>query len=249
MTDERNHPASPMRRDQARRDGDIPKSFELAGALHLLGALTVAFLMLGGIGKWLKDWTIAKWKEAGQIGVGPDDLASGLQADVFSLSSVLAPLLLLMLGMGVLAHWVQTGIVFRPQQAVPEASRLGPRRWFSHLFSLQFFAAPVLGLPKALLAVASAFVSAWCFREQFFALGGLPVESLVASLFGLVIGVCASTTMVILVLSIADYGIKRLSFERRIRMSDQEVRDELRMQNGDPTINSRRRQIHRSFVE
>ena len=83
MTDERNHPASPMRRDQARRDGDIPKSFELAGALHLLGALTVAFLMLGGIGKWLKTGRLRNGKWLGGSAWVPTTLQMGFRLMCF----------------------------------------------------------------------------------------------------------------------------------------------------------------------
>ena len=41
------HPASPARREQARRDGDHAKSHELAAAVQMIGAVGVAYLTFG----------------------------------------------------------------------------------------------------------------------------------------------------------------------------------------------------------
>ena len=243
------HPASPIRREQARRDGDIPKSFELANALHLLGALAAAYILVKGISSGIRTWTMGRWQEAGSsLEVNRELMTANLQSTVFSFVAIVAPLLALMFFLGVLSHWGQTGIVFRPQQLRPDPTRLGPRRWWSHLFSTRSISIPLIGLPKTLVAGLAAIASAWFQREQVFGLSALPIEKFVEQLFGLILAVGFHVAVVLLVLSLADYGLKRWSFERRIRMTEQQLRDELRMQNGDPSVVNRRRQIHRSYV-
>lgn len=242
------HPASPIRREQARRDGDAPKSYELANAIHLIGGLAAAFLLLGGIGSWIRNWTISQWQGAGtNLSLDAAATTTQLQSTTFSFAAVLAPLMALMLVLGILSHWSQTGLVFRPQQVVPDMTRLGPNKWWQHIFSTNLVSIPFVGLPKTLVAGWTAITSFWLQRGQVFELAALPAEQLVESLFGLVLAVSFHVAVVLFLLSLIDYGLKRWSFEKRIRMTDQQLRDEARMQTGDPTVVAQRRQLHQSY--
>lgn len=247
-TSEQVHPASPYRREQAIREGDGARSFELSGAIQALAAIGVGFLLLGGLSQWICDWTTETWKQAaGNISFEHAATTQQLRDTTFSVSTVTAPILIAMFIAGVLAHISQTGIVLRPQHVVPDLGRAGPQKWLRRVFSMHTISLPVVGLPKTIVACVTAAVSFWLQQEAFLGLGNLPVEQIGQEMYSLVLGVCLHVAAVLFALSLVDYAIQRWSFERRIRMTDQQLRDETRMQNGDPQVVSQRRALHRSL--
>ncbi len=242
------HPASPARREQARRDGDHAKSHELAAAVQMIGAIGVAYLTFGPLAGWLRLWTMKIWSPSAALTkMNASDVSSQLSSLVFSSLSVLVPIAALMFLVGVASHWCQTGPVFLTKPIAPDATRLAPGRWFGRIFSLSTLAFPLIGLPKSLLAVVVMVVSCWINRELFFGLGSYPAEMFAQQLFSIVLLVSSHVAITLFLASGLDFAMKYVSFQQRIRMTDQQLRDETRMQNGDPQISSQRRALHRTI--
>ena len=61
---DRIHQATPGRRQQARQDGDVVKSHELAAAVQMLGAIAITYYLLGNVSHWIRNWTTETWTMA-----------------------------------------------------------------------------------------------------------------------------------------------------------------------------------------
>ena len=241
------HPATVARRQQARLDGDVPKSFELAASLQMIGALLAAYLLLGQIGNWIRGWTAETWSAAGSdLSVNTNEVTSQIQNMIGGCLAVLVPILLLLLLVGVASHWIQTGPMFLSKRISPDPSRLGVGNWKRQVFSISTLAFLFVGIPKSLIAGVVVCLSSWIHRNEFFALANFPTDTMVEKLFALILTITFHVAFALLLASAADYWLKFTSYQRRIRMTDQQLRDELRMQNGDPQIRARQRQIRRT---
>lgn len=240
------HVPTPARREQARLDGDIPKSFELAAALQLIGAIAAAYLLLGGLGKQISSLTTELWSETGtQISINESQITSQLQNLAGVLLYALAPLLVLLMMVGIASHWIQTGPVFISNKLAPDVTRMGPGNWTRRLFSIEGMAFVIVGVPKTLVAFAVLGLASWSYRFEFLQLANYPADVLVSKLFGLVLTIVFFVAFALLITSLADYWLKYSSHQRRLRMTDQQLRDELRSQNGDPQVRSRQREMRR----
>lgn len=245
-SDDQIHDASPARLQQARRDGDIAKSFELAAALQMMGALLACYLLLSNVGTWIQNWTTQSWASAGtQLSIEAPELTSQLQNLVGLVFMTLAPLLVVLLLIGVCSHWLQTGPLFIANKAIPDVERLGPGNWKQKMFSLEGLAFLFVGLPKTAIALGVLCLSSWGHRNQFFELAGYPADVLVRNLFCLVLTIVFHVALALFLTSLADYWLRYVSHQRRLRMTDQQLRDELRMQNGDPQVRARQREFRR----
>ena len=241
------HDPTPARHQQARKDGDIPKSFELASAIQMLGALIVAYLLFGQLGAWLQTYTTETWSNAGtNLSVDAADITGQFQAMSSSLLAVIAPIFLLLLLFGVASHWIQTGPVFLPEKVAPDLTRLGAGNWRRQLFSIGTWAHLFVGMPKTLLAFGILGTSVWIHRNHFFVLPNYPFDMMISKMFALIMTVTCHVALGLLIASAADYWLKYVGYQRRIKMTDQQLRDELRMQNGDPQIRARQRQVRQS---
>ena len=76
---------------------------------------------------------------------------------------------------------------------------------------------------------------------------GYPADAMAQQLFSLVLLICSHVAVALLMVSLLDFGMKYWGFEKRIRMTDQQLRDETRMQNGDPQTSARRRELQRGM--
>ncbi len=245
--DDQIHLATPARIQQAREEGDIPKSFELASAVQMIGALIVAYVLFGQLGAWLQSFTTETWSNAGSnLSVSADDFSAQLQGLSNGLFSVLAPIFLMLLIFGIGSHWLQTGPVFLPKKVSPDVTRLGMGNWRRQFFSIATWAHLVVGLPKTIIAFVILGISVWFHRNHFFVLSNYPFDMMISKMFSLIMTVTFHVALGLLIASAADYWLKHLGHQRRIRMSDQQLRDELRMQTGDPQVRARQRRTQQS---
>ena len=240
------HPATPIRLEQARREGNLAKSFELSAAVQAIAGLAVVFFALGGLATNIKNWTKQAW-QPGNLSIDSVEGIAQIQTTLFWLTGLLIPILGMFWLSAVVSHLAQTGFGFRPQKSAPDLTRLSPTKWLTYNFSADGLSASILGIPKSLIAALVALLAIWIQREQFMALRELPIESLVGSMFELVLGVAAQVAGVVLLFASADFGFKLWNHHRRLRMTDQQLRDEQRTQNGAPEVSQQRRQRHRTL--
>jgi flagellar biosynthetic protein FlhB len=107
---DRIHPATPARRQQARRDGESAKSLELVAAIQMLGALAIAYLLFGPLAEWMSVITTNFWSVSDvNINSKTSDLVHEIQAMVLGGLAVVAPIFVLLFLLGIASHWIQTG--------------------------------------------------------------------------------------------------------------------------------------------
>ena len=245
---ERIHPASPRRRQEARQQGHVAKSRDLATAAVLLGGLLI--LAYGGgsliqfFGRFTRDQLSGRpWNGANQ-----ETLVAQWQQLTSSLGSVLLPLFGLLVLVGLLAHLGQTGFLFVPARLAPQWSRMNPVETWKRLFSLAHASSLGIGLLKAVAVVSVIIWSLWSHRAQWMALGTIPAPALAKGWLEILLWTCIQVACVLLVLGVFDYAWQRWRYEQQLRMTDEELREELRQQAGDPQLARTRRERQRALA-
>lgn len=238
--DERTEPATPRRRQESREKGQVARSQDLTAAVLLLGGMVV----LRFVGPWLWEGllaiTAASLSPHAPLDLGEVTAFSNLVV-VEGVKRV-APIIVLIFLIVIVALYSQVGNLLTAQPLIPSLSKLNPITGLGRIFSLRSVMATFINLLKLTLVGAVAY---WTLRGQAgpvihafsltfydgFALG----TSLVFDL-GIRLGV------LLLILALLDYAWQRFRHEREIRMTKEEIKDELRSMEGDPQIRRRRRQ-------
>ena len=122
---ERNNEATPLRLQQARANGDIPKSAELAASLSMLGAIGAGYLTFANISTWLQRSTASSWSMNRVAEYSPETVVNQLQELLLNLAGVLLPFMAVIVLVTIAAHWIQTGPLWMPAKAVPATTNLG----------------------------------------------------------------------------------------------------------------------------
>ncbi len=251
MSGERTEKASPRRKQQAREKGDTPHSRDLTSAAAMLAGT----LVLGWIGPaWEARWagSYADLLDLSQPRTWLDgQMVEKMLAIRAAMLTVLWPLVAMFLASfaaAVLTGVVQgRGLQFAGEAIAPKIERLNPVMVLQQTFSSR----GVTRMLKSALPVAALgwFVAAKV-REQ----AAIPVFSLVRlpSLFTSMYSLMVDAAAVLFVWSAIDYAVEWWSWEQRLRMSKQEVREEFKQTEGNPEVRRRiasiRRQLRRKAL-
>jgi flagellar biosynthetic protein FlhB len=161
------------------------------------------------------------------------------------LMSGLAKVLLPTLGMVALAavalNVLQTGLLFLPNRVAPDLSRLNPLNGWRRIFSADNTVRLSLGLLKLGILGTVAFASIYQRRGELVSLGSYDLPRVAELVWQLTLSTSLKVGSAMLILALADYGFERWRYERELKMSPQELREELRNMQGDPQIAARRR--------
>jgi flagellar biosynthetic protein FlhB len=245
MADEqRTERATPRRREKARERGQMVRSRELPSALTLLA---VAALLRWANGGFLPAWS----------GLFRHLLATGSRTDLVNMASILdwtawgiarwvLPPLALAWGVSVMGLITQGGFVFTPLALEPKWDRLNPVNNISRMFSLGSLSTLLKSLVPVgvLLYLAVGILSRDWLQVTHTSQMGLPAA--LSWLAQVLYEFSWKGGMVLLVWAGADYALQSANYERSMRMSKQEIRDEHRDLEGNPAT---KRRIKRRFRE
>ncbi|HEY2841090.1 MAG TPA: EscU/YscU/HrcU family type III secretion system export apparatus switch protein [Pirellulales bacterium] len=244
---DKTHAPTPHRRQQAREQGQVARSQELAATMLLLGALA-AIWMLGRPVIALVTGVLLR-----QLGGEPwlvADLPFALRAwnqTISAVATALLPLLGLILLVGCASHLLQVGFQFAPAKLLPDWSRLDPLAGLRRMASMSNLQRVPLGLLKLAVVGAVSYYSLYARRNEIMGCGQLPIASLLALVGNVLFWTTLEVSLALLALSGLDYALARWKHERDMRMTTQELREEMKNLQGDPAVIARRRAMQRSW--
>jgi len=238
--DEKTEPATPQRRQEARNEGQIPRSTDLTAAVALLGGLVL--LNMYGPGMFQRLLALML-----RLGEAPDLRAEALPAWINTIglaaAQIILPflaLLVIVTGIGAVA---QTGGLFSWKLMSPKPENLSPAKGLQRLISMDSVTKLGQSLVKTAIIASVAVQTIIGQLGPLLALGQVHPHDLISIGGGLVFMLALRLGLILLILGLIDYFYQRWKFEKSIRMSKQEIKDEMKRMDGDPLIKQRRRQV------
>jgi flagellar biosynthesis protein FlhB len=240
---EKTHPATPHRRQQARREGQAPRSHDLA-SVSLLFMVIGAFYFLGhDLAEQLAELTRLQLGGSSSLSLNLSTATAQLRELTWLGLRILLPVLGLALAGVLFTLWSQGGFLFHPKKAAPNWSHVDPRQGLQRLLSPGHGMKMVMNVLKLLVGVSIAAFSIVHRKDEILHCCHLETPELSRFLVATLLGTALHVTGGLAVLAVLDYGYQWWQHERDLRMTDQELRDELRTLQGDPQVQSRRRQL------
>lgn len=234
---------TPRRRQEARERGQIARSTDLSAALLLLGGLVCLRLFAPRI--------MASLLGVMRVHLTVDDPASAARLEVvqvvssvglFVLSAV-GPSLAGLVVIGVVVNLAQVGFVFTTHPLEPNLNKLNPINGFRRLFNTRTLVQLAMNLLKLSLVCLVAYTAIGDRKDALLlALDVGPWQQLVLSSTLLYdVGIRLAATL--LLLALLDYAWQRWRHEKDLKMTKEEVKEEMRRMEGDPVVRQRRRRM------
>jgi flagellar biosynthesis protein FlhB len=231
---------TPRRRQEAREEGRIAQSADLTAALVLLGGL----ILLKVLGAGLLDTLLALTRGLGEArDLHPGSLSPALLHTVRAVATAAMPFLLLLIVLAAASALIQSGLLMTWKKLTPSLDKLDPVNGLRRLFALDALTRLGLGLLKMAIVAAVAYVTIRGQIGPLLACGLAPTEGFLHAAAELAYRLALRLGLALLILGLLDYFYHRFQHERSLRMTKQEVRDELKRMEGDPALKHRRRQV------
>jgi len=245
-------PATPKRKEEARRQGQVAMSRDLSTAAILLGGIGLLASMTPVGLERMTDITRQRltlsFPAAFYSGLSIEEVYSVVIQTAVTVLTLSLPIVAGILLIGSSASLAQTGFLWRANALQPDFSRISPLKGFKRLASLR----SVVELVKGLLKIAIVTGIGWFVARND--IGQIPelIEfdmGTVLQVTGrLALKISLAVTGAIVVLAILDYFYQQYEWERSLRMSKDEVKEEHKSAEGDPLIKNRVRLAQRELA-
>jgi flagellar biosynthetic protein FlhB len=238
---ERSEEPTPKRRSEAQREGQIALSQEVFVVANLL-VVTTTLLLLGGTavrkGLLLFHRT---WQPFDTF--GPDVAAERLLGAFGTATGFVLPILAAAVFAALAAGILQTGGKLATKRLKPKFSKLNPAKNLSKL--IKHDAPMQLGKAISKLVIVGGVMAVVLSSrvEEYAGLSRLPLLDVIAFQLGTIFRAFLAGSFVLIVLAALDYAWEYYRTEKQLKMSKQEVKDEMKQSEGDPLVKSRMRSI------
>jgi flagellar biosynthetic protein FlhB len=245
---ERTEKATPRRREKARERGQVARSQDLNAAAMICLGFTALFMIGPLMVDRLEGIMSHTMANAPEIALNDTTFYTVFGNSIYDFLGVLLPFLLAMTVIGLGVNVAQVGFKISPKAMEPKFDKLDVMAGLKRLFSLRS-AVQLVRDPLKLAAVGLiGFLAISLEFESFFGLPDLSVEQLGGTLATLALSVALKIGVAILVIGAIDYFYQRYEFEKSIKMSRQEIRNEMKDTEGSPEVKARTRQIQRQMA-
>lgn len=250
MSSEKTEKATPKKREDAKRKGQIARGAELPAALTFLGALFAANYfsrdLFANLGDYIKNSAL---KIADPQPFTHTDIHGMLIEAVKILGLSVLPIVAVALAAGIAGNFAQGGLVLTTSALLPKAEKFNPASNIKKVFGLDSVVNLVKSLLKLALLAAVGYGVLAPVIENAPKLMHAPVGTMIGTLGETIYSLAFRCGMAMLAIALADYGYTFYKHEKSLKMSKQEIRDEYKEQEGDPLVKSQRRRAARQIAQ
>jgi flagellar biosynthetic protein FlhB len=219
--------ATPKRREEARKQGNIAKSTDLSGAVVVLAGL----FMLGATGSSMVQRMADGIHDSLANAGGRDPVTLQTIGDLLLKSGAnaawcIAPIVGVCMAAGVLVNLAQVGIKPKTKALKPNFKRLNPQTGIKRIVGKDGLVELIKNIIK--ISVVSAIVLSALLPHltEYAAMVGVSPLQLGGSIASLVKGIAMRAAFAYLLLGVVDYAYQRRKREKDLKMTKEEVKEE-----------------------
>ena len=243
---EKTEQPSERRRREARKKGNVAKSMEINSAAIILFGTAILFFAGGHIFQGIRDLVRDHLARAATQTLAADGMTDFYIRHAVQMVQILGPALLTLVVVALAANIAQVGFIWAAEALAPNPSKLNVVAGIKRLFSLRSFVELIKSLIKLSVIGLIIYSTIKSRVEISQVLIDKPVSQIISFVFTAAGEVLLKVALVLLLFALADYAYQRWEYEKSLRMTKEEVKEEHKMTEGNPKIKARIREIQRA---
>jgi flagellar biosynthetic protein FlhB len=241
--------ATPKKRQDERKKGNIFHSKDLTNAL--------GFVMIVFVLKLILPYIIAYIKKLIVDGIGRMQYVDTLTLTsvrpilnklALELFALIAPVAITAALGSFLLTGIQTRFIFTKSKLKPQFSKLNPINGLSRLFSMRSLIELLKSIIKVIIIILVVYDKVKASMNEVIRTPLIGFEDVLGFIGAKTFDIAISVSLYISLFAVADYLYQWLQYEKDIRMTKQEIKDEYKQTEGDPKIKSRIKEVQRRMA-
>lgn len=235
--------------EDSRKKGQVAKSQEVNHWFMILAATIMVMMFLPttmtNFGALLQKFIAQPHLIAVDKLALRETLTSTIEETVF----ILLPTLVLFVLAALAAGLIQNGLIISAEQMKPKLNKISIKSGLKRLFSMKSVAEFIKGIAKIAIVAAVGIVITW---PAFSGLERLPSMELTESwdvMHSLTVRLMIGVLAIVSLIAVLDFLFQKFQHLKQMRMSRQDIKDEMKNSEGDPQVKARLRQIRRERAQ
>lgn len=248
FSQEKTEPATPKKKQDARKKGQVAKSMELPGAFVLMFGL-LAFVLFGSFIKerFFNLFSLV-FQDFMLMNVTVPNVSALFGTLITDALIMLSPILLFAVAMAFIGNYMQIGFLLSADPLKMKLNKLNPVEGLKRIFGLRSLIEFLKSVFKLTIVALVVYFIIWGEKERILTLSRYPLVETLNYVSGLVIKIGLIIAILLLVLAIFDYLYQRYEHNKQLRMSKQDIKDEFKKSEGDPQIKARIKEKQRRMA-
>ncbi|MFT4824343.1 MAG: flagellar biosynthetic protein FlhB [Halioglobus sp.] len=244
---EKTETATPFKVEEARKKGSVAKSMEVNSFMILTGGL----LFLVAAGKQFVDSALAlcasMLSSAGQVNFQLTSFLLDIGYWTFGGIDVLAPLISIVIIIGVLSTLIQIGGIFSFSSIKPDINRINPVQGFKKFFTIKLLYESLKSVLKLILFSAVTYFTLISFVEPMMDLYQRHHGSYVQYFIDHSADLIFRLLIILAFVAVVDWLFTRWDYQQNLKMTRKELKDEMKRREGDPKVRQKRKELEREL--
>ncbi len=245
---EKTEPATPRRREEVRKKGQVARSVDLNSSLVLFAAVLSLYFLAPRLMTMLTNFTRSYLENSASIALDLSSFQTLLLRVALQMAIFLLPFMIIIFATALLTNVIQVGFKLSGYPLIPRAEKIDPVAGFRRMFSARSFVELAKAIFKLIIVGAVAFFTIRAQFDRLVSLANADVWGAWAFLGQMTFTLMLRIAVAFLLLGLLDYGFQRYQFEQDIKMTKEEVRQEIKDFEGDPQIRARMRRVRRQMA-
>lgn len=239
--EERTESATPRRREEARRKGQVAKSAELTSTFMLIVGLTALRIIFPSMFSRIISFSEYTFSH---LSIAEDMQNLGIKM-IALLGNIMGAFVIIMTLSAFAINYAQVGFILSGEALIPKFERIDPIKGFSRIVSRRTLVSFLFSLMKLIIVGYIMYATLKSDQQKILELADMDIKPAILLIVDETFKMAYRASIFLLGLAILDYAYQRWEFERSLKMTRQELREELKSSEGDPLIKSRIRSVQR----
>ncbi|MCX7817080.1 MAG: flagellar biosynthesis protein FlhB [Syntrophales bacterium] len=236
---ERTEKATPKRREEAHKKGQVSRSRELSSVAILGAALVYFYFQAQEVTRKLMKLTVRLLTDSTRTEINVQNVTSLFMDLSYQFIVLVFPILAVVVLVALIVNLIQVGFLFSPVLLIPDLSKINPLRGIRQLFGFRSLIELAKGSLKIVVIALVAYLTIRSEMGNFLPLMNKGVWQITRFIGENAYRILGNVCFLLVVLAILDYSYQRWEFEKNLMMTKQEVREEYKQTEGDPHVKSR----------
>jgi flagellar biosynthetic protein FlhB len=247
QADDRTEQATPRRREKAREKGDSPKSRELTSLVPVWTIFFYLVLSSSVFAAFLNYFKSSLLRSV-QTPLNETAFMDIFRADTMQVGMIMVPLFLIIIFVLMAVHFLQTGFLLSAFPLTPDLNKINPLQGIKKMFSVNTIYETIKGLLKVIILSIILYLMLKKEVYNLPMLVDMNMPAIVDFSFVQIKKLVMISAIVLTVFAAADFAFQRWNFSRDIRMTKEEIKEEMKEVEGNPMIKARIRSIQREMA-
>jgi len=234
--------------DDARAKGQVPRSRDLSAAAVVLTGGVGLRSLAGGIGGHMMGLMRDGLTISRESAMDTGWMLHQFERSALQGALALAPLLGLLMAAALIAPLAIGGWTFSGEALAPDFGRLNPASGLQRMFSVRALVELGKSIARFLVVAIVAVVVLWKQFHSFSHLGVEPTTGAIVHSLSMAGAALIALGGALSAIALVDVPLSIWQFNKQMRMTRQEVRDEHKETEGSPEIKSRVRRVQQALA-